>query len=111
MRTKSALAIPEITMKNADIRACVNRFLLSKVGSQFAAGEPDFDAEEERWQVPILMITPGLIVGQVGEAVVLPQTREILSHTPVEDIYTAAGKLRKRHHAEIEAAFLRARKV
>jgi hypothetical protein len=59
MRTRSALAIPEITMKSVDIRACVNRFLLSKVGSQFAAGEPDFDAEEERWQVPILMITPG----------------------------------------------------
>jgi hypothetical protein len=110
MRTKSALAISEMTMETIDIRACVNRFLLSQVGSQFAAGEPELDAAEEQWQVPILMITPGLIVGQVGEAVVSQQTGEIVSHTPAEQIYAAAGKLRKRHHAEIKAAFLRARK-
>ncbi len=109
-RTKSALAICEMTMKSIDVRACVNRFLLSQVGSQFAAGEPELDAAKEQWQVPILMITPGLIVGQVGEAIVSQKTEEIISHTPTEEIYAMAGKLRKRHHAEIKAAFLQTRR-
>jgi hypothetical protein len=110
MQKKSALAIRDMTMKNVDVRASVNRFLLSQVGSQFAAGEPALDVAEEQWQVPILMITPGLIVGQVGEAIVSQHTHEIICHTPAEQIYKAAGKLRKLHHAEIKAAFLRARR-
>jgi len=111
MPTKSASVIHETAMEAARVRARVNRFLLSQVGSHFAAGEPALDAAKAQWQVPVLMITPGLIVGEVGEAVVSQQTREIISHTAVEQLHAAAGELRKQHHAEIEAAFLRARKV
>jgi len=111
MRTKSASTVREITEKYADTRARVNRFLFSQVGSQFSAGEPGLDAAKEQWQVPILLITPGLIVGQVGEAVVSQRTREIISHTPIEQIHAAAGELRELHAEEIEAAFLRAKKV
>jgi propanediol dehydratase small subunit len=35
------------------------------------------------------------------------QTREIERHTSTEQIYAAADKLRKRHHAAIKTAFLR----
>ena len=57
------------------------------------------------------MITPGLIVGEVGQAIVAQLTREIVNHTPVEQLHAAAEELRKLHHVEIEAAFLRARIV
>lgn len=99
-----------LTWDEVKVRASVNRILLSQIGSQFAAGEPDLDVEAEQWQVPILMITPGLVVGQVGLAIVDQQTCEIVSHTPAEQIYEAAGELRKLHHAEIKAAFLQARR-
>jgi hypothetical protein len=89
----------------------VNRFLLSQAGSHFAAGEPELDAANAQWKVPILMITPGLIVGGVGEAIVTQQAREIVSHTAIEQMHVKAGELRRERHAEIEAAFLRARKV
>jgi hypothetical protein len=85
--------------------------LLSQVGSNFSAGEPELDAANAQWRVPVLMITPGLIVGEVGEAVVAQQTREIISHTAIEQMRAAAGELRELHAAEIEAAFLRAKKV
>ncbi len=111
MPTRGALAINEMTMDEVRARARVNRFLFSQAGSHFAAGDPQLDAAKAQWKVPILMITPGLIVGEVGEAVVAQQTREIISHTAIEQLHAAAEKLREQRHAEIEAAFLRARKV
>jgi hypothetical protein len=111
MPSKTVVATNQATMEIVRVRARVNRFLLSQVGSHFAAGEPKLDAAKAQWLVPILMITPGLIVGETGEAIVEQQTREIISHTPIEQLYAAAKKLREQHHAEIEAAFLQARKV
>ena len=95
---------------DAQVRASVNRFLLSEVGSQFCAGEAELDVLQELWQVPILMITPGLTVGQVGKAQVQIHTRELISHTEIESIHAAADRLRERHHAAIKTAFLQARK-
>lgn len=91
------------------VRARVNRFLLSELGSQFCAGEPDLDVTREKWSVPILLVTPGFVAGQVGEASINLNTGEMEDHTDTERIYPSADKLRKRHHAAIKAAFLRAR--
>ena len=107
LRKSSVLKANPLTATQA--RACVNRFLLSAVGSQFCAGEPELDVLRELWQVPILLITPGLSVGQVGEAQVHYQTRELISHTAVESLHVAADRLRKRHHVAIKTAFLQAR--
>ncbi|HLG16391.1 MAG TPA: hypothetical protein VJH03_18070 [Blastocatellia bacterium] len=90
-------------------RARVNRFLLSEVGSQFCAGDPELDVAGENWRVPILLVTPGLVVGRVGEASVDSSTRELADHTEVSNIYASAEKLRKRRIAAIKSAFLRAR--
>jgi hypothetical protein len=109
-REKSVAAPVESTVTAAQARARVNRFLLSQVGSQFAAGDPELDMVDELWRVPILLVTPGFIAGQVGEAVVSLNTRALLSHTGPKQIHAAAAKLRKRHHAAIKTAFLRARK-
>jgi hypothetical protein len=109
-RLEKPSVVKSHSLTEAQARACVNRFLLSEVGSQFCAGEPALDVLKEAWRVPILLITPGLSVGQVGEAQVHFQTRELISHTAVESIFAAAERLRKRHHAAIKTAFLQARK-
>jgi hypothetical protein len=92
------------------VRACVNRFLLSQVGSQFCAGEAELDVLKQTWRVPILMITPGFVAGEVGEAKVQSHNCELTSHTEIEEMHAAADRLRQLHHVEIETAFLRARK-
>lgn len=109
-QSKKLVVLNDAPISALQVRARVNRFLLSQVGSQFCAGEPELDVRRKIWTVPILMVTPGFVVGQVGEASVRDHTREPDSHTEIEVIHAAADKLRKRHHAAIKTAFLRARK-
>ena len=110
VRRQNSVAVTDLLVTEAQAKARVNRILLSQIGSQFCAGEPDFDLAENCWRVPVLLVTPGLIVGQVGEASVNSTTREILSHTEPEVMYAAAEKLRKQKNAAIKAAFLQAGK-
>ena len=97
-------------VSGAQVRASVNRFLLSQVGSQFCAGEAELDVLKQTWCVQILMVTPGFIVGEVGEATVQAYNCQIVKHTDAEEIYAAADQLRKRQQAAIKTAFLRTRK-
>jgi hypothetical protein len=108
-QSKNLAYVSAETMSAVQARARVNRFLLSEVGSQFCAGQPEFEVLRETWCVPILLVTPGFVAGQVGAAMVQGRTREIESHTPTGEIYAAAERLRRRHHAAIKTAFLRAR--
>ena len=101
--------ISQAPISAVQARARVNRVLLSQIGSQFCAGEPELSVLKETWRVPILLITPGLVVGEVGESVVSAITSEIERRTPDEEIYAEAERLRKRHHAAIKTAFSRAR--
>lgn len=108
-RQKSIGADWKATLNATQARARVNRFLLSQIGSQFCAGDAALDVLHEKWTVPILLVTPGYVAGQVGEATINLNTGELQDHTDTQQIYIAADKLRKRHHAAIKAAFLRAR--
>lgn len=108
--TKNTITPFDLSVTALQARARVNRFLLSQVGSLFCAGEPDLDLEKRIWRVPILMVTPGFVAGQVGEAAVDALTREISLGTPLEQLYLAADELRERHHAQIKAAFIQAKR-
>lgn len=111
MRQSRNLAlVNDSQVSGVQVRACVNRFLLSQVGSQFCAAEAELDVLKQTWRVPILMVTPGFVAGEVGEAIVQAYNCKITSHTDVEEMYASADQLRKRHHAAIKTAFLRARK-
>ena len=103
LRQQKSATVPDLLVTAVQARARDNRFLLSQIGSQFCAGEPDFDAVKNCWRVPVLMVTPGIIVGQVGEASVSLTTREILSHTEPEIMYVAAEKLRKQKNLAIKS--------
>ena len=69
-RQRGVAATREALITALQARAGVNRFLLAQVGSQFCAGDPQLDVAETVWRVPIEMITPGFVAGQVGEAVI-----------------------------------------
>jgi hypothetical protein len=107
-RQRRHTVVSETAVTIAQIRARVNRFLLSEAGSRFCAGEPKFEVMSEVWRVPILFITPGLVVGHAGEAIINHHTLEINEHTAIEHLHAAAGTLRKRRHAAIKAAFIQA---
>jgi hypothetical protein len=91
-------------------RAVVNRFLLSRVGSVFAAGTPELDASTQLWRVPILYNPPDFVADTVGEVQVSAITGDIQQHTPIAELHRRATGLHDRHQAQIHAAFLRARK-
>jgi len=110
MRREVSIPSKWNAMSDAQARALVNRFLLSQVGSQFCAGDPLLDEDNQNWCVPILFVTPGFMAGQVGEATISLDTGEMQVSTGVEEMYVAADKLRKRHDAAIKAAFLRTRR-
>ena len=107
-REKSIIGVRNAAFNAVQARARVNRLMLSQVGSQFCAGDPELDVLHEKWCVPILLVTPGFVAGQVGEATINLNTGELQDNTDSEQIYLSADKLRKRHHAAIRTAFLRA---
>lgn len=109
-QTRNLALASDAQASGVQVRACVNRFLLSQVGSQFCAGDAELDVLKQTWRVPILMVTPGFVVGEVGEAIVQGYDLKITRHSDLERMYAAANELRKRHHAAIKTAFLRARK-
>jgi hypothetical protein len=94
----------------AQVRARVNRFLLSQVGSVFAAGTPELNVSTQLWRIPILYNPPDFVAGEVGEVWVGTLTGEIHRHTPVAEMHAHAAGLHDRYQAQIRAAFLRARK-
>ncbi len=110
MPARNMNSVADLLVTEVQAKARVNRMLLSQIGSQFCAGKPNFDIAENCWRVPVLLVTLGLIVGQVGEALVNSTTREILSHTEPEAMYAAAEKLRKQKNGAIKTAFLQAGK-
>jgi hypothetical protein len=92
------------------VRAVVNRFLLSQVGSVFAAGTPELDSAAQLWRVPILYNPPDFTGDEVGQVQVSIITGEIHQHTPVAELRERAAKFHGRDKIQIHSAFLRARK-
>jgi hypothetical protein len=92
------------------VRAVVNRFLLSQVGSVFAAGTPELESASGLWRVPIFYHPPDFTGDEVGQAQVSALSGEIRQHTPVAELRARAAKLHERNKTQIHTAFLRTRK-
>lgn len=54
MTEQQRSALTQTAVSAAQARAVVNRFLLSRVESVFAAGTPELDSLAHLWKVPIL---------------------------------------------------------
>lgn len=87
------------------IRAVVNRFLLSQVGSVFAAGTPELESNSYLWHVPILYRPPDFVGEEVGQVQIDAATGELQDHTPTAELRECAAKLHERHKTQIRTAF------
>src|SRR5262249_22927950 len=110
MAEQQKSALSQTSFSPTQVRAVVNRFLLSQVGSTFAAGTPELDSTAQLWCVPILYHPLDFTGDQVGQAQVSAITGEIQQHTPTAELRTRAAKLHERNKTQIHSAFLRARK-
>jgi len=102
--------LAQTSFSSTRARAVVNRFLLSQVGSVFAAGTPVLESASRLWRVPILYHPPDFTGDEVGQARVSAITGEIQQHTPVAELHECAAKLHERNKTQIHTAFLRTRK-
>ena len=102
--------LAQTSLSPTQVRAVVNRFLLSQAGSVFTAGTPELDSAAQLWRVPILYNPPDFTGDEVGQAQVSATTGEIQQHTPAAELRARAAKLHERNKTQIHTAFLRARK-
>ena len=110
MEEQQRSTLTHTAFSSTQVRAVVNRFLLSQVGSVFAAGTPELDSAAQFWRVPILYNPPDCTGDEVGQAQVSAITGEIQQYTSVAELRECAAKLHERNKIQIRAAFLRARK-
>ena len=102
-RRRSTLA--QTSFSPLQVSAVVNRFLLSQVGSVFAAGTPELDCAAYLWHVPILYNPPDFTGDEIGQAQVSTITGEIQQHTPVAELRARTAKLHVRDKTQIHTAF------
>jgi len=110
MADQQRSTLVQTSFSPTQVRAVVNRYLLSQVGSVFAAGTPELDSVAHLWHVPILSHPPDFTGGEVGQAQVSAITGEIQQHTSAAELCERAAKLHERDKTQIHATFLRARK-
>ncbi|MEN3333605.1 MAG: hypothetical protein V7641_2970 [Blastocatellia bacterium] len=98
----ATMTIPKITALEA--QAAANLFLSDHLGDRFMADSPMLDSEAGVWRVPVLL-SYAIIgsVGQAGEILVSTTSKEVVSHTPLEEMKIAARALYEQHRDAIEA--------
>ena len=107
---RSSLA--QTSFSPLQVRAVVNRFLLSQVGSVFAAGTPELDSVAHLWYVPILYHPPDFTGDEVGQGQVSAITGEIQQHTPAAELRERAVKLHGRDkNSDPHRLFTRKKKI
>jgi len=110
MAERQRSTLTQSSFSPTQVRAVVSRFLLSQVGSVFAAGTPELNSAAHLWHVPIFYTPPDFPSGEIGQAQVSDITGEIQQHTSAAELRERAAKLHERDKTQIHAAFLRARK-
>jgi hypothetical protein len=93
-----------------EAEAIAGGYLLDFLPDRFSTGAPRFDKGARVWRIPVILAYPRISsVGDVGELTVDDSTREVISHTPFEEMTTRALAIYEQRYEEIEAAFLQTR--
>ena len=72
---------------------------------RFCATNPQLDRTANVWRVRVVLAYPFIgPVGEVGEIVVSPVSEDIISHTPLDEMWTRARRLYEQHREAIEAS-------
>ncbi len=95
---------PQVTALQA--QATANLFLSDHLPDRFTADQPQLIAADNVWQVPIMLVYPGLSsIGCVGDIRICATEEKVLSHTPIAQMKQKAQQLYDTHRDAIEAAF------
>lgn len=98
----TTVAAPATTAMQA--QAVTNEYLLTNIGDRLVADEPALDTIVGVWRVPVLLSYAVLgPLGRVGEFLVSVANGQLVSHTPLEELKSAARALYERHRDAIEA--------
>jgi hypothetical protein len=101
MATYSA---PQVTALQA--QATANLFLSDHLPDRFTADQPQLDALNHAWHVPVILAYPGVgVVGCVGDICIHTVSGTVVSHTPLAEMKQAAQALYDVHRDAIEATF------
>ena len=96
---------PKVTALQA--QATANLFLSDHLPDRFTADQPQRNALDHVWHVPVVLAYPGVgVVGCVGEICIHTVSETIVSHTLLAEMKQAAQALYDVHRDAIEAAFL-----
>ena len=96
---------PKVTALQA--QATANLFLSDHLPDRFTADQPQLNALDHVWHVPVVLAYPGVgVVGCVGEICINTVSETVVSHTPLAEMKQAAQALYDAHRDAIEAAFL-----
>jgi hypothetical protein len=93
-----------------DAEAIAGGYLLDYLPDRFSTGAPRFDKAAGVWRIPVILAYPRIgPVGEVGELTVDDSTKDVISHTPFEEMTTRALAIYEQRCEEIEATFLQTR--
>jgi hypothetical protein len=93
-----------------EAEAIAGGYLLDYLPDRFSTGAPRYDKAAGVWRIPVILAYPRIgPVGEVGELTVDDATRDVISHTPLEEMTNQALTIYEQRCEEIEAAFLQTR--
>jgi hypothetical protein len=93
-----------------EAEAIAGGYLLDYLPDRFSTGAPRFDKAAGVWRIPVILAYPRIgPVGEVGDLTVDDSTKDVISHTPFEEMTTIALAIYEQRCEEIEAAFLQTR--
>jgi len=98
------------TLTALEAQAAASLFLSDNLPDRFCADDPHFDRVSNFWRVPIVLAYPFIgSIGKVGEVQISAMSEEIIGHTPLQEMRSAANILIEKHRDAVEAAFLQSR--
>jgi hypothetical protein len=93
-----------------EAEAIAGGYLLDYLPDRFSTGAPRYDKAAGVWRIPVILAYPRIgPVGEVGELTVGDSAKEVIAHTPFEEMTTRALAIYEQRCEEIEAAFLQTR--
>lgn len=93
-----------------EAQAAANLFLSDHLPDRYCAGDPHYDQAMQAWRVPVQMAYRHIgALGEVGEILVNAFAKEVITHTPCDEMRESGRHLYEQNCEAIEAAFLQAR--
>ena len=97
-------SVPKVTALQA--QATANLFLSDCLPDRFTADQPQLNAVDNVWCVPVVLTYPGVgALGCVGEICINTGSETVVSHTPLAEMKQAAQALYDAYRDAIEASF------